>query len=102
MKLQSKSTAVTRDSAGGRGETWQTDATIYAGVIDTQGSEDAQDRVERAVLERTWRIRHRDDVTPQHRLVEESSTGSVWDITGVYDPTGKREELRIESRHVGV
>lgn len=102
MKLQSRSTARSFDAGGGASTTWTNDATIWAEILDTSGGEDFEAAEDVASLKRTWRIRHRTGVTPQHRLVEANSTGNVWDVTATFDPTGKREELRVRSERVGI
>lgn len=102
LKLQAESTSIALDAMGDTDPTWTTEATLYAEPMDTRATEPTEGRAERARMERTWRIRHRNGVTTDKRLVEEGSTSNVWGIRGVYDPTGRREELRVESRAVGV
>lgn len=102
LKLQSPSTNYTVDSMGDPDAGWQTDATLYAETLDTSADQEFESSEDTASMTRTWRIRHRGGVTTNHRLVEEGDTSAVWDITGTFDPNGRREELRINTRRIGI
>lgn len=104
--LQSPTTSATRDDMGGKSVTYSTTATVWAGTVNMSGpiggGEDVSGGLEQAHARATFRLRHRDGVTGDYRLVNADSTGEVWDITSALDPTGKRRELHVEAVRRGV
>lgn len=89
IELQAKT--VTRDDIGEEQETWTTFATVWANVQGLRGKEffaaaEMQDAVDLRI-----RIRYRDDVTRDQRIVFE---GQSLDIASLVE-TGRREGLEI-------
>lgn len=84
---------VTQDAAGQEIETWSLLAVVWARIRPQKGGErfSAQQVVGKAVM--TFRIRHRTDVTVQHRLVWD---GKTWDIHDIRE-IGRRAALELDA-----
>lgn len=102
MLLQSPSTDSSRGSAGGRNVGFSTTERVWAGTVDAGGREDRDGAKMGGELQRTFRLRYRNGVTSDYRLVDAGSTDEVWDIKAAYDPTGNRRELHVEAVRLGV
>lgn len=83
---------VTRDSYGGETETWADSATVPASVESLSGREYWAARQTMASEIVRFRIRWRQGVTADCRIVWD---GRTWDIESVQDPDGRRRELVI-------
>lgn len=74
--------------------TWTTWATVWANVTATGGGEIVKDDAPQASTTYTVRMRYRDDVTAEDRLVRR---GKTLEIVSVIDPDGRRRELLIQA-----
>jgi SPP1 family predicted phage head-tail adaptor len=73
-------------------ESWQTYATVWASVRPMRAAELLADNGVLHETVHTVRIRHRADVTPEHRLIYR---GRALDIAGVVDVDGRRAVLEL-------
>ena len=74
---------------------WTPAGTIWAHVIPVSATERAANGGVQSAVSHRITIRFRDDVTSKHRLVYR---GRVLELTGVFDPDGRRRELNIDAR----
>jgi SPP1 family predicted phage head-tail adaptor len=88
------STGYTRSPTGAPSRTWATLATVRARVTSGGGSEYVQGGSESTVLGSVFRIRHRTDVSTEHRIAF-PSTSDLWDIQAVIDVDGLGKVLDL-------
>lgn len=86
---------VTTDAYGGVVESWSPVATLWAQFLPGGGNEKFTAAQVYAEAQARFRIRYRDDVTPEHRIVDEY--GTEWDILGVSE-IGRRVGLEIHCK----
>lgn len=83
--------ATTQAGNGELIESWSTLATVWAQVRELHGRERFQAQQVHAEIDTRFRMRHRTDVTVEHRI---SYAGSVYDIKAVME-IGRRVGLEI-------
>jgi SPP1 family predicted phage head-tail adaptor len=83
----------TRTATGSTTYGWTLRANVWGKLVAIKGTE--KDESGQMIVSRSMNlfIRFRDDVLESDRLNIE---GTLYDIRAVYDPTGLREELRLE------
>ncbi len=82
----------TRDTFGGEVEAWNPVATVWASVEPLQGREYLEARQLEAEVTTRIRIRYRDGIVPQMRVVWGSHT---YDVQAVIEPDSGRRELQL-------
>lgn len=83
----------TQDSVGEQHDTWTTYATTRAKMeAGPAGSEEFASAERQGLIPTVWRIRYRAGITPAMRVVFGIR---VFDIRGVVDPNGRKEELLL-------
>ena len=82
-----------KDSAGGRTETWETAAEVWAELVTRKSRESAAADSERPMDTRTFRIRYRSITEHNHRLTYDVKT---FNITGISEE-GRKQTLLIEA-----
>lgn len=80
---------------------------VWAKKIPLRGDESTVDSIRRSVSVARFLIRHRTDLTTQHRLIEVKKVGDTyeqvggpWDIKRVDDPFGHRDRLEVDCEWV--
>lgn len=92
ITIQAKT--VERDDYGATKETWSDAATVWAQYLPGGGDERFAAAQVYAETQARFRIRWRDDVTTQHRVLFD---GKLWDILAI-DEMGRRGGLEIKAR----
>ena len=82
-----------KDAAGGRIETWETSAEVWAELVTRKSREAAAADSERPFDTRTFRIRYRTITEHDHRILY---SGKVFNITGISEE-GRKDALVIEA-----
>ena len=85
----------TPDGGGGFTTVWQNIATepvVFAQVIQTSGGETLRGQQVTAGAAYRITLRHRDDITPAHRLLDGAT---AYNITALRDPDGSHAWLDI-------
>ena len=91
----------TRSANGDFVPSWQTVATVWAGIKSIRGQEFWAGAQVYAEASHEIRLRYRTDVRPHWRLAWDERTGTRYlDILGVLDPDGKRSDLVLPCREV--
>jgi SPP1 family predicted phage head-tail adaptor len=93
-KLTIQVKTVTRGSAGGVAEAWADLATVWAQLVSTTGREFRASGSLRAETTHAFRIRHRSDLTTQHRIVY---GGVAHDIVQIAEE-GRRDSMLIQAQ----
>lgn len=73
-------------------KTWNTLATVWANVKPASGREFFNSNQRVAEVDTIFKIRYRDDVTPQMRVLY---NGSIYDIKSILEIGGREEGLQI-------
>ena len=95
VALQSATTA--KNAVGEDTRTWATFATVWAAVEVVGGSEYQAQEALHASLTHRVRLRYRDDVTREQRVVWRSRE---LEIESVEDPDDRRRELHLLCREI--
>lgn len=88
---------VTKNSYGEEVITWQDVATVWAAVEPLRGREFLEAQRAGAEVTTRIRIRHRDGIRPEMRVVQGNHT---YDIKAVLDVGGRGRELHLMCREV--
>lgn len=97
-KIQLQSRTETRSATGQPTGTWSTYAEPYAAVWTISGSDYYSQQGTQNQITAEIRIRYRDDVRPEHRVV---MRGETYEIAGPPENLGMRnQELLIRLRRV--
>jgi len=88
----------TPDAEGGTAKEWRTVRTVWAEEITLSASKRAQAPKEMAARTSTFRMRYRDDVQSDWRIIYH---GNAWRILGI-SPRGGDGSLEIMAEQVGV
>lgn len=84
-----------QDEAGQPAQTWTNLTTVWASIEDLTGREFQAAQATQNGTETRIRIRYRDDIDPNMRVVYGAK---IYDIQAVLDRNGRREELQLMCR----
>lgn len=97
-RITIQSRTVSRDGMGSRVETWADEATVWAKLETTKGSEGETAEAERGKQTTRWLIRHRVIDSIENRI---SYKGKICQITGIDETMGRENYLYVDTYALG-